>query len=206
MTYANCYKYWRGSQSMLYEKINFLPIFDLKKELSDLLQKNKIQWKDNQICLNCTNKDSFDYSEGVGSLRLDWQNQSTIIDDNGNEKIHVPEKEIILEEKDFNFLCRSFDNTLFEDVYRELTKHFKLGRVRLMESKPKTCLSWHKDSSKRLHFPIKTQEGCYMVIDNEVCSLEENSWYITDTTLPHTAFNASKEDRIHLVACILGEH
>ena len=44
-----------------------------------------------------------------------------------------------------------------------------------------------------------------MVINNEAKHLKKNSWYITDTTVDHTAINASKENRMHMVACILGE-
>jgi hypothetical protein len=61
-----------------------------------------------------------------------------------------------------------------------------------MKSEPKTCLSWHVDFSTRIHYPMKTQEGCFMVIADEVCHLTENTWWWTDTVLPHTAFNASK--------------
>jgi hypothetical protein len=43
-----------------------------------------------------------------------------------------------------------------------------------------------------------------MVIEDEVKHLEQNKWYFTNTTKEHTAFNASKENRIHLVANILG--
>jgi hypothetical protein len=44
-----------------------------------------------------------------------------------------------------------------------------------------------------------------MVIEDEVKHLEENKWYWTNTVVKHTAFNASSEYRIHLVAAILGE-
>ncbi len=72
-----------------------------------------------------------------------------------------------------------------------------------MRSKPKTCLSWHCDTSKRIHLPIRTQPGCMMVIQDEVLHLEQGQWYMTNTIPEHTAFNASKADRIHLIAVIL---
>jgi hypothetical protein len=188
---------------MSYKKLKNLPIYDLKTELSYLLEEKKIEWKGNQICLNCTRKNSDDFSEGVGSLYYDWSNVKKINDKNGNMKIDVPLRENSLKESDFKYFCNVFSNTLFEEVYLELEKKYKLGRVRLMKSVPKTCLSWHKDTSKRIHFPIKTQSGCFMIIDNEVFYLEENNWYITDTEKYHTAVNASKEERIHLVATVL---
>ena len=68
-----------------------------------------------------------------------------------------------------------------------------------MKSKIKTCLSWHNDSSPRIHYPIKTQDGCLMVIGDEVKHLEQDKWWWTDTTITHTALNGSREERIHLV-------
>ena len=184
-----------------------LPILDLQSELYRLLDEEKISWGNPaQICVNCTNKGSHDYKEGIGSLRLDWDNQYTIIDNNGNDKLVVPERETPKSEIDFRYLCETFKDTLFEDIYNALNKKYLLGRVRLMKSQPKTCLSWHVDYHKRIHFPIKTQEGCFMVIENEVCILEEGKWWKTNTTVYHTAVNASKEDRIHLVATVIEEY
>jgi hypothetical protein len=86
-----------------------------------------------------------------------------------------------------------------------LNQQYILGRVRIMKSEPKTCLSWHNDNSERLHYPLSTHSGCFMVIEDEVMHLEYNNWYITDTTKKHTAFNGSTNSRIHLVAVILGK-
>jgi hypothetical protein len=43
-----------------------------------------------------------------------------------------------------------------------------------------------------------------MVIENESKFLEPNKWYFTNTVLPHTAFNGSTEERLHLVVTVLG--
>lgn len=188
---------------MFCKKIDFLPRYDLQDELNALLRDDSIRWKDNQICLNCTSENSYDYSEGVGSLRYDWPNAKKIKDKNGNEKIDVPLRDNPLPESAFQYFCKAFGDTQFEQIYQELAKRYKLGRVRLMKSKPKTCLSWHQDTSKRLHYPIKTQEGCLMVIEDTAYKLEQYTWYETDTTKHHTALNGSKEERIHLVACVL---
>ena len=72
-----------------------------------------------------------------------------------------------------------------------------------MNSLPKTCLSWHEDQTPRLHYPIKTQSGCFMVIENESKHLKQNQWYWTNTTVPHTAFNGSKQPRLHLIVTVL---
>ena len=74
-----------------------------------------------------------------------------------------------------------------------------------MNSQPKTCLTWHTDNTTRIHYPMKTQDGCFMIIEDEVKHLEKNKWYHTDTRYEHTAMNASRETRMHLVACVLEE-
>jgi len=192
--------------SSYFTKINFLPCLDLQTELDNLIASNRVYWVNNeQICLNSTRINSEDFSEGAGSLTYDWSKKTTIIKENGKEDIYVPKRDTLLAEKDFKFLCSAFKDTLFEIIYMELQEHFELGRVRLMKSKPKSCLSWHYDFEKRLHYPIKTQEGCLMIINDEVKHLPRYEWFLTDTTTKHTAVNASKEERIHLVACVLGE-
>lgn len=184
--------------------IDDLPSFDLLTELNNLIKNDIIFWsKDNQICLNTTESQLDNFLLGSGSLEYDWDNAKEIVDEYGNSSFYVPKYEVKYKEEDFSVLCTQFKGTLFEEVCNELSKRYSLGRVRLMKSKPKTCLSWHRDSSLRIHYPIKTQEGCFMVINNEVMHLEQNTWWWINTTLPHTAFNASKEDRIHLVAVVL---
>lgn len=184
--------------------ISNLEFYDLEPELNAMLRKKSIFWSnDSQICLNCTQEHSYDYTEGVGSLLLDWKNKRKEIDDAGNEKIVVPKFQNPKNEDDFKYLCAIFEGTIFEKTYKLLTEKYKVGRVRLMKSSPKTCLSWHNDYHKRIHLPIKTQDGCFMVIEDEVCYLEKGYWWNANTLLHHTAVNSSKEDRIHLVTTIV---
>jgi hypothetical protein len=186
-------------------ELNDLPAYDLLTDLNFLYQNKKISWpKSNQICINTIASEPTNYLKGTGSLTHDWNNAVETIDESGNNKLIVPLHENLLHEEDFTVLCKQFENTAFEKIYKLLSQKYKLGRVRLMKSIPKSCLSWHTDSSPRIHYPIKTQEGCFMVIEDEVKHLESTKWYWTNTIKTHTAFNASKEDRIHLVAVILG--
>jgi hypothetical protein len=185
-------------------ELSDLPSFDLRTDLHFLLQNKKISWpKSNQICLNTIASEPTNYLKGTNSLIYDWDNAKDTIDEYGNKELVVSLHKSPLQEENFTVLCKQFENTVFETVYNLLSQQYKLGRVRLMKSSPKSCLSWHTDSSSRIHYPIKTQEGCFMIIENEVKHLEANKWYWTDTIKPHTAFNSSKEDRIHLVAVIL---
>lgn len=186
-----------------FEQLN-LPAFpNLLSDLNRLLDSELIKWgKNKQICINTTNENPDDFALGTGSLDHDWSNSYTVVE-NGISKIVVPKKEHPLSDCDFINLCSQFKNTEFENLYNIIKTEFNVGRIRIMKSEPKTCLSWHVDHSRRLHYPITTQEGCFMVIDDEVLHLPKDTWWITDTTKLHTAFNASKESRIHLVVCLI---
>jgi len=189
---------------MNFIEIDTLPVYDLHTEFLRLLDEKKIWWhkdKKDQICLNATEDDPSNFLTGRGSLFLDWDNSYE--DENG--KLQVFKRPVILQENDFKVLCTAFKDSLFEDVYNSITKQYRVGRIRIMNSLPKTCLSWHKDETPRLHYPIKTQDGCYMVIKNESKHLKQNQWYWTNTVIPHTAFNGSTQPRLHLVVTVLGK-
>jgi hypothetical protein len=179
-----------------------LPELDLKTELDQLLNAGTVEWyKDTQICINGVANDPSNQTIGCGSLYWDWDRSYT--DEHG--EFVVPVREHVYEEKDFTVINPQFAGTAFEQVYRELCNRYSVGRIRIMRSFLKTCLTWHTDNTTRIHYPIKTQDGCYMVIDDEVMHMPENTWWHTDTTKPHTAFNGSTEDRIHLVVCLLDQ-
>jgi hypothetical protein len=180
-----------------FTQLNY-PEYDLKTELYNLLDNNKITWHHGQICITGVEDDPDNQSIGCGSLYYDWDN--SYYDDQNN--FVLPKRKKIYKETDFKILNSAFRGTLFENVHNMLTEKHTVGRIRLMKSKLKTCLSWHTDDSTRIHYPIVTQPGCMMVIEDEVMHMPTNTWWHTDTTKEHTAFNGSKEDRIHLVVCL----
>ena len=180
-----------------------LPILPLYDEFNNLLAQKKLSWNSQrQICINSIPGHENDTSFGAGGLLYDWNaydEEKHLI----NGVMHVPLREMPLEEKDFTELCTAFKGTLFEELYIELKSKYTLGRIRIMESEPKSCLTWHIDTSSRLHYPLKTQEGCLMIIEDEVFHIPQNEWWHTNTTVYHTALNGSKELRYHLVVAIL---
>ena len=182
-----------------------LPRYDLLSCMTDLLQQQKIDWgAHGQICINTTPDEPDNYHYGDASLKYDWNNTIDQSDASGNIKhFTVPLRNKSLKERHFTQLCTVFENTVFADVYEELGKHYLLGRVRIMTSLPKTCLTWHQDNTNRIHYPLVTNPGCQMVIEDEVLHMPENTWWLTQTEhYKHTAFNASTENRIHLVAVV----
>ena len=114
------------------------------------------------------------------------------------------QRDKMIDESKYTEFVEEFKNTYFNDVYEELSIHYKLGRVRLLLKEPRSTLSWHRDPEPRLHIPIVTNPGCLMVIDNIAKHMQaDGSVWITNNTKYHNAFNGGEENRIHLVACVL---
>lgn len=101
-------------------------------------------------------------------------------------------------EKDFNvpiFSKLEYTNSVLKDL--------NIFRARVMNMAPKTCYTYHKDPTKRMHIPLITNENCFFVIEDEVVRLPaDGSSYLIDTTKKHTFINASLEERIHIVGCV----
>jgi hypothetical protein len=170
----------------------------LKKEYFNLgidnLIKNNNDLK--QLSLQCRQNTDINnqLSESCGSLLFDW----TKYEKNLNEKL--PLRKTILKEKDFNYTCNFFQNTIFEDVITSLQENnYDVVRGRFMLLQHKTCLTYHRDSSPRIHIPIYTNENCMMIINDKVYRMQFGRTYLVDTTEKHTALNASKDSRVHLV-------
>ena len=131
------------------------------------------EWED-QICLQGT-KNIKDPFVGIGHINK------------------LPEHEL------------EFKYPLFDIPYiNSIMKEQNLYRVRLMNLKSKTCYTYHEDYEKRFHIPISTNDNCFFIIDDKLKRYPaDGNWYIIDTTKKHTAVNASREDRIHLVGNII---
>ena len=124
----------------------------------------------------------------------------TIADDTGKEV----SRDVDIDESKYTQLVPEFEKTYFKEVYEQLCKRFKLGRVRLLLKEPRSTLSWHKDPECRLHVPIITNKGCSMVIENVAKHLPaDGKVWITNNTKYHNFFNGGEQARIHLVACVL---
>ena len=109
-----------------------------------------------------------------------------------------------IDESSYTEFVEDLKDTYFKEVYDELSKRFKLGRVRILLKEPRSTLSWHRDPEPRLHIPIITNPGCLMVIDNVAKHMPaDGSVWITNNTKYHNAFNGGEENRVHLVACVL---
>ena len=113
-------------------------------------------------------------------------------------------RDVTVEEEKYTEFVKDFEHTYFKEVFDELSKIYKLGRMRLLLKEPRSTLSWHRDPEPRLHIPIYTNPGAIMVVDKVAQHMPaDGSVWITNNTKYHNAFNGGEENRVHLVACVL---
>lgn len=176
-------------------ELDFLEKYDLVAEMKRM--EDILDWGNTeQICINTIKEKPDDHQFGTGSLYIDWKktesgNMEWVLKDNPPS------------ESDFTETVTMFKETLFDKILQDLKKYYDIGRVRLMRSSPKTTLTWHTDDTIRLHYPLDTYEGCFMVIGKEIQHLKAGKWYETNTLVQHTAFNASQNKRTHLVVNVV---
>ena len=189
-------------------EIDNLPTFNgLLEELNLLELSEEVKWfapsnpmSADQICLNAAPGYTDDVSFGAGYFADKGASDFFIR--------HTPEGDVRIPMKPSSVyewqLCDIFVGTQFEDVYGAMKEKYNIGRVRLLKSKVRTCMNWHIDPIPRIHYPIKTDVGCLMIIEDETYHLPIHKWTFAQTDKGyHTALNASNEERIHLVADIL---
>ena len=109
-----------------------------------------------------------------------------------------------VKERDFRVINPEFRGTAIEDLLGKLP--FDFGRARLMRMPKKSCLSIHWDASPRYHYAIVTNPACYLVfMEGDIGHFRQvpadGYLYEMDARLTHTAINASREPRYHLVIC-----
>lgn len=88
------------------------------------------------------------------------------------------------------------------EVYAAEHLSCKVGRARLLSLNPKECYTYHRDVDNiiRIHVPIVTNDNC-LFINNDIVGRmpEAGTMYLFNTLVKHTALNASREKRTHLV-------
>jgi len=125
----------------------------------------------------------------------------------GNGSLHV---DGVPWENDRNWIryIDRFNDLYIIDVCRAIEQYVKahmrlgVGRARLLTLRSKDCLTLHRDYDNilRVHVPIVTNSSCFFVNNDTVGRMPDaGRMYLFDSTVLHTAVNASRERRTHLV-------
>lgn len=167
----------------------FHAVYDLLG-IDDEIRDKKIK----QIALHCRKGSDDPYFESVGSRGRDFTKYDPATMDS------IPTFDAP-EEDEYNIINDMFEGTYIEYIIKEIEKQYKIYRGRFMMMKSKSCLTLHNDETQRIHIPIYTNRKCFMTIEDQVYRLPVGKIYLVDTTVEHTAINASIYDRTHLVLC-----
>ena len=124
--------------------------------------------------------------------------QDTHLDAELSESCGELTKERGLKDTDFDMCVSLIKNTYIESIIKKLN----LVRTRINLLKPKTCYTWHKDPSTRIHIPLEINKGSFMIVANDKINMKSGYAYEIDTTKMHTAVNAGSTDRYHVVGCV----
>ena len=135
--------------------------------------------------------------KGTLSLYVDYDNHDST-DPNSKPKV----RDVILQEEDFSEVCDYLKGTYTEEVINTIFKEYGAVRGRYMMMNWKSCLTYHYDETPRIHLPLVTNDGCFMIIDDKTEKLHESTAYLVDTTKRHTALNAGEHLRFHMVFCL----
>lgn len=135
-----------------------------------------------------TSKMGTDYFDGIGSLYC----QTTA--------------RYVASTFDYTEFNSFFKDTYVEHIYSQVCQlaenlGIRIGRVRFLRLKAKTCYSLHVDPDEfRFHIPLRTSGKSFFIVANKVYRMPSvGSLYVLKTSEEHTAVNASFEDRDHMV-------
>lgn len=125
--------------------------------------------------------------------------------DGNNTQFNPETNEKLFLERDFTEFNEDFKGTAFYEVWQKMP--FRVGRMRLNLLLPLTVYSMHRDSAPRAHIALVTNPNCFLTSDDAQTHHipADGNVHIFDTTMPHTAYNASRQDRIHLTMALADE-
>jgi hypothetical protein len=177
--------------------------FDIEKlqsEVTSILSKVPLS-DDNQISLVHRNAEEKNYwMDGIGSPFLFDENRIPIKDNRG---------ELIrrYKEEDFKYLNEEIKETVIANIYHTLKNQFNITRYRIAILNPKTCYGWHKDEEVRIHVPIFTNPGSYLITDDGIAShlpADGACYLFRANNSYHTAINSDYiKNRIHLLINVI---
>ena len=171
----------------------------LRKEFRDMDVEQFLIKNNGQMMLQTMSNTPVEEQKLKGCLSLyyDFDNHDPK-DPNSKPTI----RDVILKEEDFSEVCDYLKGTYTEEVINLLSSEYGIVRGRYMMMNWKSCLTYHHDETPRIHLPLITNDGCFMIIDGKTEKLHESVTYHVDTTKDHTALNAGKHLRFHMVFCL----
>lgn len=134
--------------------------------------------------------------DGVGTSFQFDENRNPKTDSQGNILRRFTEDE-------FKNINPGLENTELEKVYETCKKDHNISRFRIAKLDPRRTYGWHKDEEIRIHVPVITAPGCFLITEDGVAShlpADGSVYMFYARNGYHTAVNSDyKIERIHLL-------
>lgn len=103
------------------------------------------------------------------------------------------------------WLKQKYTETALGGLVAKLPFPFSIMRLSVLP--PNTIIGMHTDDACHAQLAITTNDDCFVAArSGETANIPmDGRLYIISTTMPHTAFNASPQERIHLSISIFDE-
>lgn len=139
------------------------------------------------------------WQDGAGtSFKFD-ENRNPLRDKDGNILRRFTEEQ-------FKYINPGLEGTELEKIYSTLKKHYTISRFRIAKVNPRKCYGWHKDEEIRIHIPVITAPGCFIITEDGVAShlpADGSVYMFYARNGYHTAVNSDYSiERIHLLVNI----
>lgn len=118
------------------------------------------------------------------------------LDENGN--VEYGEGKLNSKLSSWNCWRGGFEDGSLMSYLHEYSK-YQIGRIRVMRITGRSCYSWHRDPTPRLHIPLITNSAAFVIVQDQSKHLDCGSLWWVNTTFNHTAINCHTQDRWHLV-------
>jgi len=180
-----------------FEKLDYY--FDIEKlqnEVENLVSTIGFQGEDQMSLVYRDGHKQDCWTDGAGTSFQFDENRNPLRDNNGEILRRFTEDQ-------FKYINPGLEGTEIEKVYLTLKQKYKLSRYRIAKIEPKKCYGWHKDEEIRIHVPVITAPGCFVITeDGNATHLpatgEAYIFYARNGY--HTAINADyKINRLHLL-------
>jgi hypothetical protein len=136
------------------------------------------------------------WTDGAGTAFKFDEQRKPIKDDNGEISRRFRESE-------FKYINPGLEGTELENIYETCKKLYNISRFRIAKINPKNCYGWHKDEEIRIHVPVFTSPGCFIVTDDGLAThlpADGSAYVFYARNGYHTAVNSDYNlERIHLL-------
>lgn len=94
-----------------------------------------------------------------------------------------------------------YKNDLDLEFLKDIKEKYNIANFVVACISPNFIMNWHTDyfAGSRIHFPITTNNDCFIETEDTRINCLPNNVYFLDTNINHSACNLGNTNRLHLI-------